>query len=179
MSSSNLGRVGDPSTAKAAPATGRADAAGQLKRLQSELGQLMMSGDKGISAFPEGDSLLRWSGNIEGPDETPFEGLSLKLRLVFPADYPYSPPNVTFVTPMYHPNVDMSGNICLDILQDKWSAIYNVQTILLSIQSLLGEPNNNSPLNGQAAQLWSKTEEFRAAVLKRNQEPDIEPKSGA
>lgn len=53
-------------------------------------------------------------------------------------------------------DVDMSGNICLDILKEKWSAVYNVQTILLSLQSLLGEPNNASPLNAQAADLWSK-----------------------
>lgn len=53
-------------------------------------------------------------------------------------------------------DVDMSGNICLDILKEKWSAVYNVQTILLSLQSLLGEPNNASPLNAQAADLWTK-----------------------
>jgi ubiquitin-conjugating enzyme E2 C len=48
---------------------------------------------------------------------------------------------VLFKTPIYHPNIDFSGRICLDILKDKWSAIYNVQTVLLSLQSLLGEPN--------------------------------------
>lgn len=46
-------------------------------------------------------------------------------------------------------------------MQDKWSAVYNVQTILLSLQSLLGEPNNDSPLNAQAAQLWEKPEGSR------------------
>jgi len=50
---------------------------------------------------------------------------------------------------MYHPNIDMSGNICLDILKEEWSAVYNVQTILLSIQSMLAEPNPKSPLNAQ------------------------------
>ena len=51
------------------------------------------------------------------------------------------------------------------LIKDKWSAIYNVQTVLLSLQSLLGEPNNDSPLNGQAAQLWSNQAEFRQHVL--------------
>lgn len=46
-----------------------------------------------------------------------------------------------FKTPIYHPNIDFSGRICLDILKEKWSAIYNVQSVLLSLQSLLGEPN--------------------------------------
>lgn len=60
-----------------------------------------------------------------------------------------------FETPCFHPNVDQSGYICLDILKENWSAVYNVQSILLSIQSLLGEPNPDSPLNAQAAQLWA------------------------
>ena len=58
------------------------------------------------------------------------------------------------------------GGICLDILKDKWSPLYDVRTILLSIQSLLGEPNNASPLNPRAAQLWSNTVEFRALVVR-------------
>ena len=62
-----------------------------------------------------------------------------KLRLDFPAGYPYTAPTVRFTTPCFHPNVDKHGNICLDILKEKWSALYEVRTILLSIQSLLGE----------------------------------------
>src|SRR5947207_1466 len=68
-------------------------------------------------------------------------------------------PSVRFDTPCFHPNVDTSGYICLDILKENWSAVYNVQSILLSIQSLLGEPNPDSPLNSQAAQLWKTQEE--------------------
>ena len=62
----------------------------------------------------------------------------------------------------------MSGNICLDILKEKWSAVYNVQTILLSLQSLLGEPNNASPLNAQAADLWDKDmAEYKRLLMQR------------
>ena len=50
---------------------------------------------------------------------------------------------------MYHPNIDMSGNICLDVLKEKWTAAYSMQSVLLSLQSLLGEPNTRSPLNAQ------------------------------
>lgn len=67
-----------------------------------------------------------------------YGGLSYKLALEFPHSYPYSAPVVRFITPCFHPNVDSMGNICLDILKDKWSALYDVRTILLSIQSLLG-----------------------------------------
>lgn len=83
-----------------------------------------------------------------------YEGLKYKLSLSFPSDYPFSAPTVRFETPCFHPNVDTQGNICLDILKEEWSAAYNVRTILLSIRSLLGEPNNHSPLNQEAAQLW-------------------------
>lgn len=112
------------------------------QRLQTELMQLMMSSTPGISAFPDGDgNLLSWTATITGPTETHYEGLTFKLSFAFPTNYPYSPPTVLFKTPIYHPNVDFSGRICLDILKDKWSAVYNVQSVLLSLQSLLGEPN--------------------------------------
>ena len=63
-----------------------------------------------------------------------------------------------FDTPCFHPNVDQHGNICLDILKEKWSAAYSVRTVLLSIQSLLGEPNNDSPLNAYAAKVRSPSQ---------------------
>lgn len=110
--------------------------------LQTELMQLMMSSTPGISAFPNTPSnLLAWTATITGPAETPYASLSFKLSFVFPTTYPYAPPTVLFKTPIFHPNVDFSGRICLDILKDKWSAVYNVQSVLLSLQSLLGEPN--------------------------------------
>lgn len=99
---------------------------------------------------------------------------------------------VRFTTPCFHPNVDQHGNICLDILkvcvelagwsaakslkrgrgadagpQDEWSAAYSVRTLLLSLQSLLGEPNNDSPLNAYAAQLWDNQEEYKEVLLKK------------
>ncbi|KAG8371005.1 hypothetical protein BUALT_Bualt13G0042100 [Buddleja alternifolia] len=137
-----------------------------LKRLQSELMALMMSGDGGISAFPEEDNIFCWKGTISGSKDTVFEGTEYKLSLSFPSDYPFKPPKVKFETSCFHPNVDVYGNICLDILQDKWSSAYDVRTILLSIQSLLGEPNTSSPLNTQAASLWGNQEEYRKMVEK-------------
>ena len=123
-----------------------------------------MCGDKGISAFPDGDNLFQWIGTIHGATGTVstlrqfpgsqilrevwlsfaifflqvYEGLKYKLSLEFPSGYPYVPPSVKFVTPCFHPNVDVQGYICLDILKEKWSALYDVRTVLISIQSLLG-----------------------------------------
>ncbi|XP_038606525.1 ubiquitin-conjugating enzyme E2 C isoform X1 [Tachyglossus aculeatus] len=157
----------DPSAAAASaahkgPEPPGAAARGSVgKRLQQELMTLMMSGDKGISAFPESDNLFRWVGTIHGAVGTVYEDLRYKLSLEFPSGYPYNAPTVKFVTPCYHPNVDTQGNICLDILKDKWSALYDVRTILLSIQSLLGEPNIDSPLNTHAAELWKNPTAFK------------------
>ncbi|XP_025722393.1 ubiquitin-conjugating enzyme E2 C-like isoform X2 [Callorhinus ursinus] len=90
-----------------------------------------------------------------------YEDLRYKLSLEFPRGYPYNTPTVKFLTPCYHPNMDTQGNICLDILKDKWSALYDVRTILLSIQSPLGEPNIDSPLNTHAAELWKNPTAFK------------------
>lgn len=99
-----------------------------------------------------------------------YEGLHFKLSLQFPCDYPFKAPMVKFTSPCFHPNVDQYGNICLDILKEKWSASYDCRTILLSIQSLLGEPNNESPLNGYAAQLWDNQDEYKRTLLKKHRE---------
>jgi len=135
------------------------------KRLQTELMSLMMKGDKGISAFPDGDNIFKWVGTIVGPEGTVFNGLTFKLCLEFPSGYPYTAPTVKFSSPCYHPNVDTAGNICLDILKDKWSALLDVRTILISIQSLLSEPNIESPLNVKAAQMWKNQEAYRKHLV--------------
>ncbi|PWI73237.1 hypothetical protein PCL_10252 [Purpureocillium lilacinum] len=152
------------------------DSQSVTKRLQTELMTLMTSPAPGVSAFPSADgNLLSWTATIEGPDDTPYAGLTFKLSFAFPSNYPYAAPTVLFKTPIYHPNVDFSGRICLDILKDKWTAAYNIQTVLLSLQSLLGEPNNASPLNGEAAELWDKDpQEFKTKVLARHRDVEDE-----
>lgn len=122
---------------------------------------MMSAAGHGVSAFPEGENFFKWIGTISGPKDTVYQGHKYKLSLEFPNSYPYTAPIVKFITPCFHPNVDLSGAICLDILKEKWSALYDVRTILLSIQSLLGEPNNDSPLNAQASSMWSDQVEYK------------------
>ncbi|KAJ8646275.1 hypothetical protein MRB53_008023 [Persea americana] len=135
------------------------------KRLQSELMALMMCGDPGISAFPDGDNIFSWKGTITGSKDTVYEGMVYKLSLSVPTEYPFKPPKVKFDTiNLGYLHVDFG---CITVLMtDKWSSACDVRTVLLSIQSLLGEPNNDSPLNTQAAALWSNQEEFRKMVEK-------------
>uniref|UniRef100_A0A224XLI4 Putative ubiquitin-conjugating enzyme n=2 Tax=Panstrongylus TaxID=65342 RepID=A0A224XLI4_9HEMI len=135
------------------------------KRLQKELMVLMMSGEKGVSAFPEGENLFTWVATIAGPQGTVYDGYKFKLSINFPHSYPYSPPLVKVTSPCFHPNIDLHGNICLDMLKDKWSAVYDVRTVLLSLQSLLAEPNTESPLNPLAAELWHDQTGYRSYLL--------------
>lgn len=76
--------------------------------------------------------------------------------LTFDEEYPTKPPVVKFVSKMFHPNVYADGALCLDILNNRWSPTYDVAAILTSIQSLLHDPNPDSPANGVAAQLYSE-----------------------
>lgn len=91
----------------------------------------MSGGDLGVSAFPDGESIFTWIGTIQGGKGTTYEGLSYKLSLHFPMEYPFKPPLVKFETMCFHPNVDQYGNICLDILQV--SVNYTVVFLLLYV----------------------------------------------
>lgn len=125
----------------------------------------------GCSAGPVGDDLLNWQGIIVGPEGTPYVGGVFKLEIVFPSDYPYKAPKVTFATPIYHCNINRAGNICLDILKDKWSPVLTIGKVLLSICSLLSDPNPDDPLAPEIAEVFknnrTKHDETAAAYTAR------------
>ena len=121
----------------------------------------------GISGTPTENNIMLWNAVIFGPEDTPWEGGTFKLTLTFTEDYPNKAPTVRFESKMFHPNIYADGCICLDILQNQWSPIYDVSAILTSIQSLLTDPNPNSPANSEAARLFS---ENRREYNKRVQE---------
>ncbi len=129
------------------------------RRLLRDLKRINESEDaavSGITASPEGDSLFRWKAVIFGPDDTIWEGGAFRLVIEFTEEYPNKPPKVKFITKMYHPNIYNDGSICLDILSANWSPVYDISSILTSIQSLLCDPNPKSPANNEAAELFSK-----------------------
>eukprot|EP00757_Euglenozoa_sp_SAG-D1_P000624 gene624-11946_t len=146
----------------------KSDAAG--KRLQKELMEMMMDPPEGIWACPEDEDLFKWSATIQGVQGTTYEGLEYKLSVHFSNKYPHEAPQVKFVTPCFHPNVDQNGHICLDVLKESWSAVYTVIQVLLSVQSLLESANVDSPLNVQAASLWAKQDLFKQELHARYQE---------
>ena len=95
-----------------------------------------------------------WNATITGPQESPFENGIFKLSISFPPNYPFKPPIIKFVTPIYHPNISKSGEICLDILKDQWSPALSISKVLLSICSLLTDPNPDDPLRPSVANLY-------------------------
>lgn len=120
-----------------------------FKRLQSDP-------PAGISGCPREDNILQWNAVIFGPDDTPWDGGTFRLTLAFSEEYPTKAPVVRFVSKMFHPNIYNDGAICLDILQNQWSPIYDICAVLTSIQSLLNDPNPNSPANSEAARLYAE-----------------------
>uniref|UniRef100_A0A5S6QQH1 E2 ubiquitin-conjugating enzyme n=1 Tax=Trichuris muris TaxID=70415 RepID=A0A5S6QQH1_TRIMR len=126
------------------------------RRLMRDFKKLQEDPPAGISGAPTEDNILVWHALIFGPQDTPFEDGTFKVVLEFSEEYPNKPPIVRFKSRMFHPNVYADGSICLDILQNRWSPTYDAAAILTSIQSLLDEPNPNSPANSMAARLYQE-----------------------
>ena len=135
------------------------------KRLKSDLRDLIKNKIDGISATPIND-LFHWDGIIIGPPDSIYEGGIFKLKMTFTNEYPNIPPKVIFVTKLFHPNIYGDGSICLDILKKNWSPIYSVNSILLSIQSLLLTPNPQSPANIEAAKLFINNRRQYNSIVK-------------
>lgn len=116
------------------------------KRITTELKQLEKDPPMNCSAGPIGDDIFKWEATIIGPTETVYEGGVFKLLIHFSDRYPFKPPKIRFLTRIYHPNINSSGGICLDILKDQWSPALTISKVLLSICSLLSDPNPDDPL---------------------------------
>ncbi len=116
-----------------------------LRRIQRELQDLQKDPPASCSAGPVGEDLFQWEGVIFGPDASPYMGGVYKLKIQFPADYPFRPPHVQFATKIYHPNITATGLICIDTLKSQWSPALTISKVLLMITSLLTDPNPDDP----------------------------------
>uniref|UniRef100_A0A0N4Z2I6 E2 ubiquitin-conjugating enzyme n=1 Tax=Parastrongyloides trichosuri TaxID=131310 RepID=A0A0N4Z2I6_PARTI len=130
-----------------------------LKRIQKELQDLGRDPPAQCSAGPVGDDLFHWQATIMGPAESPYQGGVFFLTIHFPTDYPFKPPKVAFTTKIYHPNINSNGSICLDILRTQWSPALTISKVLLSICSLLCDPNPDDPLVPEIAKLYKSDRE--------------------
>ena len=93
--------------------------------------------------------IYHWVARLTGPSDTPYEGGHFDVKLVCLPTYPLAPPKVTFITPVFHPNVLFkTGEICLDILKpDAWTPAWTLQSVCRAVVALLAHPEADSPLN--------------------------------
>ena len=138
-----------------------------IKRITKELNELRTDPPTHVSAGPESDDLLHWKACITGPPDSPYSGGLFYLDVVFTKNYPFKPPKLKFITKIYHPNINHNGSICLDILNVSWSPVLNISKVLLSICSLLTDPNENDPLNSSIAKIY-KEDKDKYNTLVRN-----------
>jgi ubiquitin-conjugating enzyme E2 D/E len=122
-----------------------------IRRLERELKSIEMNPPCNCSAGIINKDIFDWQATIMGPEGTPYFGGVFNMSIKIPTDYPFKPPKVQFITKIYHPNINKHGGICLDILKDKWSPALNISNILLSISSLLDDPNPDDPLEPEIA----------------------------
>ena len=125
-----------------------------VRRIKKELNDIILNPPIACNAELSDGDLYHWKADLTGPTETPYDGGVFDLDIRFPLDYPFSPPKIVFFTKIYHPNINSSGNICLDILKDNWSPVLTISKIILSISSLLSDPNPDDPLETEIAQLY-------------------------
>jgi ubiquitin-conjugating enzyme E2 G2 len=139
-----------------------------FKRLMQEYKQLTENPPEGIIAGPMNeDDFFTWEALIIGPSGTDYEGGLFRALLTFPGDYPLNPPKMKFTTPLWHPNIYPNGEVCISILHapgedpmqyesssERWSPVQSIEKILISVVSMLSEPNDQSPANIDAAKMW-------------------------
>jgi len=136
--------------------------------LQKQLKELSKHPVEGFSAgLVDNDNIYEWEIMIIGPPDTLYEGGFFKARMSFPKDYPLMPPKLRFISEMWHPNVYPDGEVCISILHppgedkygyedagERWMPVHTVETILLSVISMLSTPNDESPANIESAKEW-------------------------
>lgn len=134
-----------------------------------------------ISCQPTDDSMNTFRAIITGPRETPYSGRLYEVLINIPEKYPFEPPRVNFVTAIYHPNIDPTGRICMDLLnippKGRWTPIIGLKNILHSILCLLMHPNPDDPLMPEIAQEFKynrKLFEKKARSLKNPENPKLQ-----
>ena len=124
---------------------------GSLKRLTKELSDLEANPHPNCSIFPTENDIYFWNVYMTGPDTTPYEGGTFHLMVEIPSDYPFKPPRVRFVTPVYHCNINKNGSICHAILKDQWSPALTIGRVFDCIFGLLLTPEPSDPLDAYIA----------------------------
>jgi ubiquitin-conjugating enzyme E2 G1 len=188
MSSSTRTTTATSSSSSSSSSPTKATSASQSAQygailLRNQLREILKNPIDGFSIGLEDDSnIYEWRIMMEGPEGTSFEGGYFPLQLSFPQDYPNKPPVARFLTPhFWHPNVYKDGTVCISILHEakhdemneqekmseKWRPILGVEAVLVSILSMLSDPNFDSPANIDASvELRNDPKTYRTRVRK-------------
>jgi len=149
--------------------------------LRRQLAELNKSPIEGFSAgLVEESDIYKWEVMVIGPPDTLYEGGFFKAILTFPKEYPLKPPKLKFISDIWHPNIEKSGEVCISILHDpgedkygyerpeeRWLPIHTVATIMMSVISMLADPNDESPANLDAAKEYRENlVEFKKKVAR-------------
>ena len=148
--------------------------------LKKQFKDINKASDLGLSVgLVDENNFYKWSVVIFGPTETIYEGGFFRAILTFPEDYPNNPPKMQFTTKMWHPNIYKDGRVCISILhppgtdkfneqekaEERWRPSLGAEEILLSVISMLNDPNPDSPANIDAAVMFRKNrEEYNSKV---------------
>jgi len=129
-------------------------------RVQKDLSEVSL-GSTMKTTFPNPDDILNFQLTIE-PDEGMYKGGSFVFNFTINQNYPHDPPKVKCTQKIYHPNIDLEGNVCLNILREDWKPVLNLNAVIVGMQFLFLEPNASDPLNKEAAEdLRNNREGFR------------------
>ena len=160
-----------------------------MEILSKELERLQNNDDLGASVgLVDDEDLFSWSVIFEGPPDTLYEGGFFKALLKFPEDYPNNPPEMKFVTEMWHPNIYPDGKVCISILHppgedefnemetadERWRPIIGVESIIISVISMLNDPNLDSPANIDAAKNFKENKESYLKKVKKLTQLSVE-----
>mmetsp|Transcript_46339 Transcript_46339/g.74301 ORF Transcript_46339/g.74301 Transcript_46339/m.74301 type:complete len:193 (-) Transcript_46339:19-597(-) len=142
--------------------------------LARQLKELQKNSDGFSVGLVDDSDLYLWQVIVEGPPQTLYEGGYFQATLAFPPEFPSKPPEMRFKTPgFWHPNVYKDGKVCISILHEakedqfnqqesideKWRPILSIEAVILSVMSMLSEPNFESPANIDASVMWKKEPE--------------------
>jgi len=150
-----------------------------LKRLNIEYKQYLEEPNNYYSIEPDENNFFLWNILLFGSPETIFEGGIFKCQLLFNQSYPNKPPAFKFITNLPHPNIYPNGNVCISILHEghdiyeyediseRWNPSHSVNTILMSILSIIISPNFESPANVDMSILWKENfNEYKKIIYK-------------
>ncbi|WVF69371.1 hypothetical protein IAT40_004147 [Kwoniella sp. CBS 6097] len=136
------------------------------KRIKKEIADLSREQLGDIVLAPDESDIFKWTCQLPGPAGSPYEGGVFEVEIRVPPDYPFSPPHLRFITKVYHCNIASTGAICLDLLKHAWSPALSLYKVVLSLSSLLTDPNPSDPLVPAIAQEYKRDKKKHDATAR-------------